>query len=120
MESAWRINAQWALDANYSFLHMSQVQLAAPEHKFYFGGSWEHGRFRLNTGLQYVTGLHTSTAPNAAEERFVLWNLTANYRLLPALTLYAKGENLLAQRYEVMAGFPLPKATFMGGVNWTF
>ena len=36
-------------------------------------------------------------------------------------TLYAyhceEGENLLAQKYEYIAGMPMPRATFMGGVN---
>ena len=31
-----------------------------------------------------------------------------------------KGENLLAQRYEINAGYPMPKATFMGGINLNF
>jgi iron complex outermembrane receptor protein len=26
----------------------------------------------------------------------------------------------LAQRYEINAGFPMPRATFMGGVNISF
>lgn len=119
-EAAWRIDRHWALDGNYSFLHMSRVQLAAPEHKLYLGGRWERGRLRLNTGLQYVAGLHTATGSTPREEDFMLWNLTANYRLLPGLTLFAKGENLLAQRYETLAGYPMPRAIFMGGVQWVF
>jgi len=27
---------------------------------------------------------------------------------------------LLAQRYEINAGYPMPKATFMGGINVNF
>ena len=34
--------------------------------------------------------------------------------------VFVKGENLLAQRYEINAGFPMPKATVMGGVNINF
>lgn len=29
-------------------------------------------------------------------------------------------ENLLAQAYELNAGYPMPRATFMGGLNWEF
>ena len=36
------------------------------------------------------------------------------------LRFWLKGENLLAQRYEINAGYPMPKATFMGGVNFKF
>jgi hypothetical protein len=30
------------------------------------------------------------------------------------------GENLLAQSYEINLGYPMPRATFMGGVNINF
>ena len=54
------------------------------------------------------------------QESFVLWNLRANYRLCSFADVFVKGENLLAQRYEINAGFPMPKATVMGGVNINF
>jgi hypothetical protein len=31
-----------------------------------------------------------------------------------------KGENLFWQRYEVMAGYPMPLGTVMGGLSVTF
>ena len=34
--------------------------------------------------------------------------------------VFVRGENLLAQRYEINDGFPMPKATVMGGVNINF
>ena len=37
--------------------------------------------------------------------------------MLHWLNIWAKGENLLAQKYEINYGYPMPKATFMGGVN---
>lgn len=39
------------------------------------------------------------------------------YAAMP-MSLYE--ENLLAQRYEINDGFPMPKATVMGGVNINF
>jgi iron complex outermembrane receptor protein len=42
------------------------------------------------------------------------------YQLLDNLRLWVRGENLLAQKYVINAGFPMPKATFMGGVNFEF
>jgi len=53
------------------------------------------------------------------KENFCLLNATVNYRLLKNLSLWLRGENLLAQRYEINAGFPMPRATFMGGLNLT-
>ena len=117
----YRINRHWQMNANYSWLHMENPVLAAPEHKLYAGADFTQGRWGLSTGIQYVKGLHTSVTPGKEkQESFVLWNLRANYRLCSFADVFVKGENLLAQRYEINAGFPMPKATVMGGVNINF
>ena len=46
--------------------------------------------------------------------------MTLGYRICPAFKIWAKGENLLAQKYEINEGYPMPKATFMGGVTLDF
>ncbi len=120
LESAWRINSHFTASANYSFLHMSHPQLSAPEHKLWVGGGWEQGRFRFNTGVQYVAGLYTATGKNPAKENFVLWNATASCRVAKGINVFVKGENLLAQSYQTVAGFPMPKATVMAGADWKF
>ena len=104
------------LDANYSFLHTSRTLTAAPKHKLYIGADWQPGRFSLHSGLQWIDGLHTAEN-NAATENFWLWNLTATLRVSRQLKVFVHGENLLAKRYEVNAGFPMPRATVMAGVN---
>lgn len=104
------------LDANYSFLHTSRKLTAAPKHKLYVGADWQPYRFILHSGLQWIDGLHTAEN-NAATENFWLWDLTVTLRLCRQLKVFVHGENLLAQRYEVNAGFPMPRATVMAGVN---
>ena len=117
----YHINRHWQINTNYSWLHMENPVLAAPEHKLYAGADFTQGRWGLSTGIQYVKGLHTSVTPGKEkQESFVLWNLRANYRLCSFADVFVKGENLLAQRYEINAGFPMPKATVMGGVNINF
>lgn len=117
----YRIHAHWSVNANYSWLHMENPVLAAPEHKLYAGVDFSRGRWGASTGVQYIKGLYTSVAQNnEAQETFVLWNVRGSYRLCPFADLFVKGENLLAERYEINAGFPLPKATFMGGFNLNF
>ena len=104
------------LDANYSFLHTSRTLTAAPKHKLYLGVDWQPGRFTLHSGLQWIDGLHTAEK-SAASENFWLWDLTASLRVSRALKFFVHGENLLAQHYEVNAGFPMPRATVMAGVE---
>ena len=104
------------LDANYSFLHTSRTLTAAPKHKLYLGTDWQPGRFTLHSGLQWIDGLHTAEK-SAASENFRLWDLTASLRVSRALKFFVHGENLLVQHYEVNAGFPMPRATVMAGVE---
>ena len=116
---AWRCNRQWNVNANYSWVHMENPVISAPEHKLYAGADFRQGHWNISTGIQYIKGLYTSVNP-AATEDFILWNLRASYRLCEYASLYVRGENLLAQRYEIMAGYPMPKATFLGGINLSF
>lgn len=116
-EFAWKANRYLSLNGNYSFLHMHNKVFAAPEHKAYLGADYRRGRWMLAGGLQYIDGLYTQVDPTEIQENFLLLNVTAAYKALPWLNIWAKGENLLAQKYEINYGYPMPKATFMGGVN---
>lgn len=117
---AYRINSMWNISANYSWLRMVYSLVAAPEHKLFVGADFTKGRWSVSTGLQYVAGLYTSVSPEELKENFVLWNLRGSYRLCPFADVFVKGENLLAQRYEINVGYPMPKATIMGGINIQF
>ena len=116
---AYRFNKSWSVDANYSYLHMENPVIAAPEHKLYAGANFTQGRWSVSTSIQYIAGLYTSTDP-ATTEDFVLWNLRGQFRATPWLDIWARGENLLAQRYEINAGYPMPRATVMAGINLNF
>lgn len=118
-EVAYRIDPHWSVEANYSYLHMENPVIAAPEHKLYAGANFTQGRWSVSTGIQYIAGLYTSTDP-ATTEDFVLWNLRGQFRATPWLDIWARGENLLAQRYEINAGYPMPRATVMAGINLNF
>ena len=116
----YRITPHWNLTANYSWLHMEHPVLAAPEHKLYASVKYQRNRWMLATGVQYIKNLYTTTGTTEKTQDFTLWNLRVAYRLWHGLQLYAKGENLLAQRYEINAGYPMPRATIMAGVNVHF
>ena len=120
IQAAYRINRQWSVDGNYSFLHMENPVIAAPEHKLYAGANFSHRRWNVSTGIQYVEGLYTSVGENENKENFVLWNLRASFRACKWLDIWARGENLLARKYEINAGYPMPGATVMAGFNLSF
>lgn len=118
---SYRFNTSWNLSSNYSWLHMKYPVVASPEHKLFIGVDFTRNRWQVSTGIQYIKGLYTTVKDgNGPQENFVLWNLRGSYKLCNLVQLYIKGENLLAQRYEINAGYPMPKATVMGGINLSF
>ena len=119
-QTAWRIARDWSVDANYSFLHMENPVVAAPEHKLYVGGLFTHGRWHVSTGVQYVAGLYTQVGDSPVQEDFVLWNIRASFRILDWMSVWVRGENLLNWKYEINAGFPMPGANVTGGLNFGF
>lgn len=119
-EIAYRIDPHWSVEANYSYLHMENPVVGAPEHKLYAGAQYTHKRWTVSTGVQYIDNLYTTVGDNPQTEEFVLWNLNASFRVNRWLDVWARGENLLAQRYEINAGYPMPRATVMAGVNLNF
>lgn len=120
VQAAYRINRHWSVDGNYSFLHMENPVIVAPEHKLYAGANFSHGRWNVSTGVQYIADLFTAVGDQPETEDFVLWNLRASFRACKWLDIWARGENLLAQEYEINAGYPMPRATVMAGFNLSF
>ena len=120
LEAAYRIDRHWSLSTNHSLLHMKNHVVGAPQYKGFLGANFRQQRLAIVAGLQYVSGLFTQVGDNEQKENFLLLNATVSYRLLNSLALWVRGENLLAQRYEINAGYPMPRATFMAGVNVSF
>ena len=120
VEASYALNTHWSLNANHSYVHMKNPVLGSPENKSYLGATWHQGKWNASLGLMNILALYTAVGENETKENFLLLNATLGYQLTKNVALWAKGENLLAQRYEINAGFPMPRATFMGGVNISF
>ena len=54
LQAAYRISPEWSADANYSFLHMENPVVAAPEHKLYAGVNFSKGRWTRGQGVLYI------------------------------------------------------------------
>ena len=120
LEASYRLGSHWWLNTNHSMLHMEHKVLAAPTYKGFLGANMQYGRLGINAGLQFVRGLYTATGENEQKENFCLFNATARYQLCKVATVWLRGENLFAQRYEYVLDYPMPKATVMGGVSLNF
>lgn len=113
----YNINKHWSINTNHSYLHMKQPVVSAPTYKGYIGANYSSTKWGIHTGLMQVSGLYTAVGTEETKENFTLLNATIDYTLCRNLTLWVKGDNLLGCHYEMIAGNPMPKATFMGGIT---
>lgn len=117
VEAAWQVSPSLSLTTNHSVLHMVRHVLAAPEYKGYLGATWHSGMWMVTGGLMQLAGLYTAVGSTEKTENATLLHATVSCNVAKHATLWVKGDNLLAQKYEINEGFPMPRATFMGGVS---
>lgn len=108
------------LSANYSLLDMTYKIVGAPEHKFYVSGNYSYNKWNLSSGLQYLGNLYTTIIPEVKKENALLLNARINYNALDWMNLFVRGENLLDNKYEINAGYPMPGITLFGGIGLSF
>ena len=112
----YRIFNNLSLNANYSYLDMEKAVTGAPKNKFYTGMMFKPGKFSLNMGAQVIDKLYLITGDDPRTINYTLVEAQIAYCPLKWMELFVKGNNLLGAKYETMAGYPMPKVTFMGGV----
>ena len=119
-QAAWNISQAWRIASNYSYLDMKYPVVAAPKHKLYAGVTFKKGRLFVDSGVQYINGLITQAKPLLTEHNIVLWDAGVEIRVFKLSSWYARAENILGQRYQINAGYPMPGATFMTGAKIKF
>ena len=119
IEFRWKMADSWNLLANGSWLHMRNPVIGAPEVTAYCGVEFHKDKFRISAGGMEVAGLYTAVGDKPVKESFFLANLNASYQLTPWLGIWARGDNLLNQQYEINAGYPMPGINFMAGLTLT-
>lgn len=105
------------LNANYSYLDMEKPIAGAPRNNFYAMVTYQPGKFTLSTGVQVIDKLYLATGKNPLTTDYTLVDARVAYHPLKWMQVFVKGENLLGKKYETMIGYPMPKATFMGGIS---
>ena len=117
LSADYTINKHWSVNGNYSFLRMRTPIVGAPEGKLYIGANYHNEKWTVAAGLQNISGLYITADQ---KENYTLLNATVSYKVLPWMSVFAKGENLLAEQYQTYDGYFMPKATFMGGLALDF
>jgi vitamin B12 transporter len=125
---AWQPSPKLRLSANYAFLHATQPddatlqevhELRRPRHSGSLAIDGAADRFSYGASLAYV-GRHfdqRDTFPFARVRLGCYWLADARvaYALRPGIELFARGANLLNQRYEDVFGYRTePRAVYAG------
>ena len=121
-DAAWSVTPNLTLMTNHSYVYMHKPIIGAPRYKGYVGARLKYGKWGVLAGLQQLAHLCTEVdAKNGnTYTNATLLNMTVDYAATKGITLWAKGDNLLAHRYEINKGYVMPRATFMAGVKVKF
>ena len=119
VQASYLISKSFAVNGNYSYLHMDTPVIGSPEHKAYLGGTFNKDSWHVSTGVQYINSLYSAVGPDKKED-FLLWNARLSYQVSDMLQLWVNGDNLLNTKYQINDGYPMPGIAFMGGVNLSF
>ena len=120
LEASCPINTYVNIRANSSYLHMKNKIIAAPEATVYVGTDCHKDKWYASLGIQHIANLYTEVGTKETKENIWLLNANVTYAATKNVSLWARGENLLAQKYEINKGYTMPRATFMGGVSINF
>ena len=120
VEAKYPLGSYFDIRANGSYLHMKNKIIAAPEGMGYIGIDYHQGKWLATFGLQDFENLYTAVGANETKEGARLLNASVTYAATRNLSFWVRGENLLAQKYEINRGYPMPRATYMGGLNINF
>ena len=113
-DAAWSVTPNLTLMTKHSYVYMHKPIAGAPRYKGYVGARLKYGKWGVLAGLQQLA--HLCTAVDNYSNATLL-NMTVDYAATNCITLWAKGDNLLAQKYETYQGYVMPRATFMAGVK---
>ena len=114
----YRPSQIWSFTANYAYLHTDTRIVGAPQNKLFGEISFTPGQWQFSLDALGVWSLNNEET----KQSYGLVNARAAYTLAmrTPLTLFVKGENLTAARYQINYGFPMPKATVMAGLELRF
>lgn len=117
LETTYRINTTWNLNANFSYLHMKHPVIAAPTYKGYMGATFNKNRWTASANMQFIGDLYTAIGKEEQLETFCLVDAYVGFKLSDNIDLWTRAENILAQEYEINLGYPMPKTTAMAGLS---
>ena len=109
---------QLILNANYSFTDPDQQTLSVPWHKFFAEAFLQMKYAGLKLSTEHVSKIYGDNFSRKRLEDFTIVNAKVFIYPAESFGLYLECENLLNKEYQVIYGYPMPKAAFYIGINY--
>jgi len=113
------VNRNLYFNANYSYLDMDKVVIAAPRQQINIGAHYNYKIWGVHLSAQHIDKLTTDISTGSTQS-YTLLNARLTARPLKQLELFVAGNNLLNQQYQINYGYPMPGIYFNGGFNVRF
>jgi len=113
------MNRNLYFNANYSYLDMDKIVIAAPRQQLNIGANYSYKIWGIHLSAQHIDKLYTDRS-SLSTQSYTLLNARVTARPLKQLELFVAGNNLLNQQYEINYGYPMPGIYFNGGFNVRF
>jgi len=117
--ATYMVNRHLHFNANYSYLDMDKIVIAAPRQQFNLGVSYRYKIWGLHVSTQYIEHLYTSTQP-VVTQNYTLFNARLTALPMKYLELFVAGNNLLNTTYQINNGYPMPGINFNTGFTLRF
>ncbi len=103
---------------NYSFTDPGQQTLSIPWHKFSAEAFLQLKFAGLRINAEHVSKIYGDNFSRKRLDDFTLLNAKVFVYPSQGFELFVECENILNKEYEVIYGYPLPKAAFYLGLNY--
>lgn len=114
---SFKISESFTINGNYSYLHMKEPVIAAPEQQFYLSGTFSQKRLSANISIQHIHNLYTRITPSNVKSNYTLLNMRWAYEINKYTGIFIKAENLTNKVYYINYGYPMPGIIFFAGLN---
>jgi outer membrane cobalamin receptor len=97
-----------SIDVSYGYLDSGEQTVAHPEHQLHASARYTFRGLTGSLGAQHVAGMY---AADGAQLRLPAYTVVNGRFAIPVAgraTAYLSAENLLDERYEMLAGYPMP------------
>jgi iron complex outermembrane receptor protein len=113
------LNKNLYFNANYSYLDMNKVVIAAPRQQMNIGVNYNYKIWSLHLSAQNINRLYTDVA-SATTQSYTLLNARLSARPVKYIELFFEANNLLDQQYQINLGYPMPGINFNSGLSYRF